>query len=54
MISTGKKNLITDVDGVLVGNSHNEQVCTGCTVITPIEGSLLQQMLEVVHLEQGR
>ena len=40
MISTGKKNLITDVDGVLVGNSHNEKVCTGCTVITPIEGSI--------------
>ena len=40
MISTGKKNLITDVDGVLVGNSHDEKVFTGCTVITPIEGSI--------------
>ena len=40
MISTGKKNLITDVDGVLVGNSHDEKAFTGCTVITPIEGSI--------------
>ena len=40
MINLGKKNLITDVDGILVGNAHNEKVATGCTVITPIEGSI--------------
>ena len=40
MINLGKKNLITDVDGILVGNAHNEKVATGCTVITPIEGSM--------------
>ena len=40
MINLGKKNLITDVDGILVGNAHNKDVATGCTVITPIEGSL--------------
>ena len=40
MINLGKKNLITDVDGILVGNAHNKEVATGCTVITPIEGSL--------------
>ena len=31
---------VINVDGVLVGNSQNEKVCTGCTVITPIEGSI--------------
>ncbi len=40
MISIGKKNLITDVDGILVGNSHDVQICTGCTVVTPIEGTI--------------
>ena len=40
MINLGKKNLITDVDGILVGNAHSKDVATGCTVITPIEGSL--------------
>ena len=40
MINLGKKNLITDVDGILVGNAQNKEVATGCTVITPIEGSL--------------
>ena len=30
----GKKNLITDVTGVLVGNSHDEIMKSGVTVFT--------------------
>ena len=40
MINLGKRNLITDVDGILVGNAHDQGIGTGCTVITPIEGTL--------------
>ena len=31
---TGQKNLITDVKGILVGNSHDDEVKTGVTVLT--------------------
>ena len=34
---TGKKNLITDVKGILVGNSHDDDVKTGVTVLTSEE-----------------
>ncbi len=33
----GAKNLITDVPGIKVGNSHDEKVLTGSTVILPDE-----------------
>lgn len=33
MSQPGKRNLITDVDGVLVGQAHDEAVLTGTTVI---------------------
>ena len=39
MFYTGKNNLITDVDGILVGNAQNEKIGTGTTVIIPPEGS---------------
>ena len=34
---TGKKNLITDVKGILVGNSHDDEVKTGVSVLTSDE-----------------
>ena len=37
MPSSGKRNLITDVDGLLVGNATDENVATGVTVITCAE-----------------
>lgn len=39
MFYTGKNNLITDVDDILVGNAQNEKIGTGTTVIIPPEGS---------------
>ena len=33
----GKKNLITDVKGILVGNSHDDEVKTGVSVLTSDE-----------------
>ena len=33
-MKVGKKNLITDVTGVLVGNSHNVNIKSGVTVFT--------------------
>ena len=33
LFKTGKKNLITDVSGLLVGNSHDENLKSGVTVI---------------------
>ena len=33
-MKVGKKNLITDVTGVLIGNSHNEIIKSGVTVFT--------------------
>ena len=32
----GKKNLITDVKGILVGNSHDDEVKTGVSVLHQI------------------
>lgn len=34
-IRKGPSNLITDVDGILVGNAENAQTRSGCTVILP-------------------
>ena len=39
MFYPGENNLITDVDGILVGNAENEIVGTGTTVLIPPEGS---------------
>ena len=33
----GHKNLITDVEGILVGNSHNSEIKTGVTVLSSDE-----------------
>jgi len=35
MIRPGAKNLITDVEGIKVGNAHDEEVFTGVTAILP-------------------
>lgn len=35
MIKTGPRNLITDVDGILLGNAHDEAVRSGVTIILP-------------------
>ncbi len=35
MAKPGPKNLITDVDGILLGNAHDENVRSGVTVILP-------------------
>ncbi len=35
MIKPGPRNLITDVDGILVGNAHDDVVRSGTTVIFP-------------------
>ena len=37
MIIGKKKNLITDVKGILVGNSHDDEVKTGVSVLTSDE-----------------
>lgn len=35
MITPGKKNLITDVDGIKIGNAHDENALSGVTAIVP-------------------
>lgn len=35
MIKTGPKNLITDVDGIKIGNAEDQQVVTGVTAVIP-------------------
>lgn len=35
MVRTGKRNLITDVEGIKVGNAHDDSVRSGVTVIKP-------------------
>ena len=40
MINIGKLNLITDVDGIHVGNSSDSEDLTGVTVILPSERSV--------------
>ena len=37
MLSPGPRNLITDVDGILVGNAEDHRVRTGTTVVFPAE-----------------
>ena len=34
MVQTGRKNLITDVQGVLVGHAHDHTIKTGVSVVT--------------------
>lgn len=52
VLPTGRKNCITDVDGVLVGHitldfplddSRNEYACTGVTAIIPHKGNVFKQ-----------
>ena len=33
-MKTGKLNLITDVEGVLIGNAHDKSIKSGVTVFT--------------------
>ncbi|PHQ71091.1 MAG: peptidase T4 [Sneathiella sp.] len=40
MIKAGPKNLITDVDGIKIGNAEDQQVVTGVTAIVPVEGTV--------------
>ncbi len=40
MIKVGKQNLITDVPGIKVGNSQDEKIRTGVTVIIPDEPAI--------------
>lgn len=40
MAKTGKRNLITDVEGILVGNAQSDSVRTGVTVISAVEPSV--------------
>ncbi len=35
MLRSGKNNLITDISGILVGNSYDEELRSGVTVIMP-------------------
>ncbi|SVC90448.1 uncharacterized protein METZ01_LOCUS343302, partial [marine metagenome] len=39
MIRPGPRNLITDVDGITVGNAHDENARSGVTVILPENGA---------------
>ena len=34
VLTPGKKNLITDVKGLYIGNSENELINTGSTILT--------------------
>ncbi len=40
MSQPGPKNLITDVDGIRIGNTHNAEIRTGVTVLLPDEPSI--------------
>ena len=35
LLRPGTNNLITDISGIFVGNSHDEQLRSGVTVIMP-------------------
>jgi D-aminopeptidase len=37
----GKRNLITDVPGLLVGNAHDERIRSGVTVLVPESGEMV-------------
>ncbi len=37
MIQPGPRNLITDVDGILVGNAEDQRARTGVTVVLPVD-----------------
>ena len=39
MFYSGENNLITDVDGILVGNAENKEIGTGTTILIPPIGS---------------
>ena len=40
-IKTGPRNLITDVDGIKIGNAHDPRVRTGVTVLIPNEPAVM-------------
>ena len=39
MFYSGENNLITDVDGILVGNAEDKEIGTGTTILIPPKGS---------------
>ena len=39
MFYSGENNLITDVDGILVGNAEDKEIGTGTTILIPPVGS---------------
>ena len=41
MMQPGRKNLITDVDGIKVGNAENTVLRSGTTVILPAEPAVM-------------
>lgn len=40
MVRPGPRNLITDVDGILVGNAEDERAVTGATVVLPEQAAV--------------
>jgi L-aminopeptidase/D-esterase-like protein len=40
MIRTGKRNLITDVPGILVGNAEDATINTGASVVVPVKAAV--------------
>lgn len=41
MIKPGKRNLITDVDGITVGNAENTVLCSGTTIVLPEQPAVM-------------
>ncbi|TDI62526.1 MAG: peptidase S58 family protein [Alphaproteobacteria bacterium] len=41
MIKPGVRNLITDVDGITVGNAENTVLCSGTTVVLPVDAAVM-------------
>ena len=41
MITPGPRNLITDVDGIAVGNAENTVLCSGTTVVLPEDPAVM-------------
>jgi L-aminopeptidase/D-esterase-like protein len=41
MMKSGSKNLITDVDGISVGNAENTVLCSGTTIVLPDDPAVM-------------
>lgn len=40
MSQTARRNLITDIEGIAVGNAHDATICSGVTVVLPPAGTI--------------